>query len=133
MRGDDAVGPLLAKKLTEIFRENSQITVLNAKTVPENFTGLIKRENPSHLILLDAVEMNKNPGHIKLVQKDEIVNYSISTHAMPVSFLIKYLETSMDAKMLLIGIQPKNMEMNAPVSKEVESSINKLSNIMSML
>ena len=77
--------------------------------------------------------MNKNPGHIKLVQKDEIVNYSISTHAMPVSFLIKYLETSMDAKMLLIGIQPKNMEMNAPVSKEVESSINKLSNIMSML
>ena len=34
MRGDDAVGPLLAKKLTEIFRENSQITVLNAENCP---------------------------------------------------------------------------------------------------
>lgn len=122
MRGDDALGSILAQKL--LILENKNITVFDGKTVPENFTGAIKRETPSHIILLDAVEMNEQPGHIKLVAKEDIANYSISTHAMPLSFLIKYLESTTPAEIILLGIQPENMDLICEISPKIQESIN---------
>ncbi len=130
MRGDDAVGPLMAKKLTELFKGQQDLMVINAETVPENYTGLIRKEKPSHIIFVDAVEMKMKPGQIRLVKSNEIGNYSISTHAMPLSFMIKYLESFTNAKMVLIGIQPKSIEMYQKVSKEVERAIEKLTEIL---
>jgi hydrogenase 3 maturation protease len=131
MLGDDAIGPVTVNRLSELFKGRTDILVINGGTVPENYTGIIRRENPSHLIFIDAVEMGKEPGHIRLVEKDEIANYSISTHAMPISFLIKYLESSVDAQIILIGIQPKNMDMTQStlkkvISSEVEKSIEEI-------
>ena len=130
MRGDDGIGPLIAKNLEKLFKNKSELLVINAETVPENYTGLIRKEMPSHIIFIDAVEMNMNPGSIKLVKYDQIAEYNISTHAMPLSFMIKYLESFTDAKMLLIGIQPKNMEMSNPVSEEVKSGVEELTRII---
>jgi hydrogenase 3 maturation protease len=122
MRGDDGLGSILAQKLATL--ENKNITIFDGKTVPENFTGAIKRETSSHIILLDAVEMNEPPGHIKLVAKEKIANYSISTHAMPLSFLIKYLESTTPAEIMLLGIQPDNMDLICEVSPKIQESIN---------
>jgi len=130
MRGDDALGPLIAENLAELFIEQQELMVINAETVPENYTGLIRKEIPSHIIFIDAVEMKMNPGHIRLVQSDEIADYSISTHAMPLSFMIKYLKSFTDASMLLIGIQPKNMEMSNTISEEVKNSVEELTEII---
>ena len=130
MRGDDALGPLIAENLAELFIEQQELVVINAETVPENYTGLIRKEIPSHIIFIDAVEMKMNPGHIRLVQSDEIADYSISTHAMPLSFMIKYLKSFTDASMLLIGIQPKNMEMSHIISEEVKNSVEELTEII---
>ena len=130
MRGDDGLGPLMARNLTKILKNQSELLVINAETVPENYSGLIRKENPSHIIFIDAVEMKMNPGSIKLVKCEEIAEYNISTHAMPLSFIIKYLESFTDAKMLLIGIQPKNMEMSNPISKEVKSGVEELTRII---
>ena len=91
MRGDDAIGPIVAKKLKVIFKKQKDFIVINAETVPENYTGLIRKEKPSHIIFIDAVEMKMNPGEIKLIQSKKLLDYSISTHAMPLSFMIKYL------------------------------------------
>jgi hydrogenase 3 maturation protease len=67
--------------------------------------------------------MKKEPGYIRVVEKEEIANYNISTHAMPISFLIKYMETTLSAQIILLGIQPKSMGFAEPISKEVEESI----------
>ena len=130
MRGDDGLGPLMARNLTKLLKNQSELLVINAETVPENYSGLIRKENPSHIIFIDAVEMKMNPGSIKLVKCEEIAEYNISTHAMPLSFIIKYLESFTDAKILLIGIQPKNMEMSNPISKEVKSGVEELTRII---
>lgn len=124
IRGDDGLGSVLAQELSNL--EDNNITIFDGKTVPENFTGAIKRENPSHIIILDAVEMDEPPGHVKLVFKEEIANYSISTHAMPISFLINYLETTTSAKIMLMGIQPKNMDLIDKISPEIQESLNKV-------
>ena len=130
MRGDDAIGPIVAEKLNVIFKKQKDLIIINAETVPENYTGLIRKEEPSHIIFIDAVEMERNPGDIKLIQSNEIANYSISTHAMPISSMIKYIESFTDAKMLLIGVQPKNMELSNSVSNEVKNGVEELSTIL---
>lgn len=130
IKGDDGLGPAIAKKLSKLFTNNEDITIFDGGTVPENYTGSIRKENPSYIILVDAVEMKEEPGYIRVVQKDEIANYNISTHAMPVSFLIKYMETTIDAEIILIGIQPKQMELDQNISKEIEESIDKVVNAL---
>lgn len=127
MRGDDAAGPIVAEKLNQDIltcpEKYSDIKVVNAGTVPENYTGLIRSKSPSHIIYVDAVEMGQDPGSLKLVSEDEIANYSISTHAMPLSFMIKYLKSFSDAKVILVGIQPKSIEMFEKVSDELMEGI----------
>lgn len=122
MRGDDGFGPFIAENLSTFTSDFSDILVVNAGTVPENYTGLIRKVQPSHIIFVDAVEMNSYPGDIKLIQKDKIADYSISTHAMPLSFMIRYIETFTNPKIVLIGVQPKNMELSGIISAEVRKS-----------
>ena len=123
MRGDDALGSVLAQELSKMFPKKENVTVFDGKTVPENFTGAIRGEHPSHIILLDAVEMGKKPGYTELITKDQIANYNISTHAMPISFLIKYLESTCPAELIILGIQPKNMGLINEMSIEVQNSV----------
>ena len=123
IKGDDATGPNTAWKLDNLFKKNDEVVVFDGGTVPENYTGLIRKEKPTHIILVDAVEMKNEPGYIRTVKKDEIANYNLSTHAMPVSFLIKFMEATINANIILIGIQPKKMDLGEGISKEVEKSI----------
>jgi hydrogenase 3 maturation protease len=133
MRGDDALGSILSRELSSLFIENKNITIFNGGTVPENFTGAIKKENPSHIILMDAVDMKENPGHLRLIAREEIAAYSISTHALPLSFLIKYLESTTAARLILIGIQPKETDLGQGVSKEVQTSINNVVSLFNQI
>lgn len=133
LKGDDGLGSVIAKKSSKLFDKRDDIIVFDGGTVPENYTGLIRNENPSHIILVDAVDMKKEPGHIRVVKKEEIANYNISTHAMPISFLIKYMETTMNAQIILVGIQPKSMELAEEISKEVEKSIEEVVNTFKLI
>ena len=124
IKGDDGLGPIIAKKSSALFDKN--IIVFDGGTVPENYTGSIRKEKPTHIVLIDAVDMKKEPGYIRVVEKEEIANYNISTHAMPISYLIKYIETTIGAQIILVGVQPKSMGFAEPVSKEVEKSIDEV-------
>ena len=79
------VNETLVDKLNNTF-------FINGGSVPENFTGLIKKINPSHIILIDATLMNREAGEINIVDKENIVDISISTHSMSLAYLIKYLQ-----------------------------------------
>ncbi|MGC9517991.1 MAG: hydrogenase maturation peptidase HycI [Methanomicrobiales archaeon] len=129
MRGDDALGCIIAHELSKKFASKDSISIFNGGSVPENFTGAIKKEKPSHIILVDAVNMKKDPGYIRLVLKDEISKYNISTHAMPISFLINYLEFRTNAQIILIGMQPKKIDLGDEISHEVKEGIIHIVNI----
>ncbi len=136
LRGDDGLGPLFAQNLSSELEKspikNGQISqedkiiIIDGGMVPENFTGSIRKENPTHIIIVDAVEMDKKPGTIKLINKDKIAQYNVSTHAMPLSFLIKYLETTGSFKVCLVGMQPKTMELGDNLSQEVKESVKEM-------
>ena len=104
--GDDAIGPYIADKLVSENLEN--IKIIESGTVPENYTSVVKREKPETLIIIDAVEMGIAPGEIRIVPKDKIGVMTISTHGIPISVLIGYLEQYVK-DIIFIGIQPKGM------------------------
>lgn len=130
LRSDDALGSILSQRLSIIFKDKENVTIIDGGSVPENYTGIIKKENPSHILILDAVEMRQKPGSLRLVDKEEIANYELSTHAMPLSFLIKYLESQHNYKIILLGIQPKSIAFGSNISQEIQESMDKVIHIL---
>lgn len=104
--GDDGIGPYIAKRLKE---DSSQDIVLDCGTIPENYTGVIKRQKPKTLILIDAAEMNLHPGEIRIIPREKLAKMHFSTHGIPLSVFIKYLEKDVP-HIIFIGIQPETMQ-----------------------
>ena len=119
--GDDAVGPYVADRLKNDF------IVLDCETTPENYTSVVKKHNPKNLIIVDATEMNLNPGEVRIVPKERIGVMTISTHCIPVSVLIGYLEQYVE-NIVFIGIQPKTM--SGEMTDVVKNSANSLVEIL---
>jgi hydrogenase 3 maturation protease len=119
--GDDGIGPFIANKIKDI--ENDKIFVIDCGTNPENYTSVIKRINSQNLIIIDAVEMDLEPGNIRIINKEKIGLMHISTHNIPISLLINYLEKYVK-NIYFIGIQPK--KMSGSLSNEVIKSANKI-------
>ena len=134
LREDDNVGPYIIEELKKCFEKNdfdqNSVVFINAGSVPENFTGLIKKEKPSHLLIIDAVLMDCEPGAIKFVKKEEIANVNVSTHSLSLNFLIRYLEKFLSLDLLFIGVQPLKMSLGNNLSEEVKKSADELISII---
>ena len=134
LKSDDGVGPFIIRKLQEENIENNNLLLIDAGTVPENFTGKIRKENPTHIIIVDACLMNSNPGDMQIVDKDDFASIGISTHSMSLSFFVKYLEQGTGFKIIFVGIEPKTMDWgNAPtpnVQKAADEFIKTLKGIV---
>lgn len=129
LRSDDGLGPYLASLIQETMVKRGHL-LINAGTVPENFTGKIRSENPSHILIVDAVEMREDPGTVRFIERDSISEYSISTHAMPLSFLVRYLEDQGDYRIALMGVQPENLEFGTELSPVVEGAVRDLAGVI---
>lgn len=115
--------------------------MINGSFAPENFIGLIIKENPSHILIVDAVLLNeqskikkninnKLSGTILNINKDEISKYNSSTHSMSLSFLIKYLSNNITFKTFILGVEVEFMELGTDLTDNVENSLNKLQSII---
>ena len=107
LKYDDGVGPFIISKLNKL-NLNENVLLINAQTVPENFTGKIRKENPSHIILIDACLMGLNPGDYKIVNNEDFSNIGISTHSMSLSYFVKFLNND---NILFLGIEPLLLEL----------------------
>ena len=127
IRGDDGIGPYIVENIKHL--ESSNVSILNVTTAPENFTGKIRKIDPTHIIIVDAVIMNEGPGKIKIVKKEEVAGVSLSTHSMSLSYLVNYLELEKPYNILFIGIEPESMELGQGLSPLVKSSSDEIINI----
>ena len=91
LRGDDAFGPLLARRL--IARG---LPAIDAGMAPENVTGPIRRAAPELLILADATDLGAPVGTIRLLRAEDLAEGGTSTHDPSLTMLLSYLEAQMD-------------------------------------
>lgn len=128
-RGDDAAGPMLVERLEE-STDAADVLFLDCGNVPENYTSKVKNFDPNHIIVVDVVHFGGEPGEISIVDPSQIVEDSVSTHRIPLSKLIEYLEHETGANIILMGIQPRTLEMGEDMSDEIKDSIKNLASIL---
>ena len=108
--GDDAVGPMISTRLGGI----------DCGTAPENYISKLRKDVPEILIIIDAAEMGLKAGSIRVLNYDELSGEIVTTHGMPLSFLLEQFNKTID--IILIGIQPKQTNLGEPLSDEVRTA-----------
>ena len=121
MMGDDGAGVLLAQML----RENplAEWTVLNGGSAPENIVHQIREMEPERVLVVDAADMDLEPGSIRLIQAEKLDDpFLMTTHTLPLSFLIEALREFVP-QVQLLGIQPHTVAFGYPMSEAVRGAV----------
>jgi len=111
---------------TRVNAELQTLAVFLGGTAPENLTGEIKRYAPTHLVIVDAADLNAEPGAITLMDPDSIGGTTFCTHNLPIKVMIDYLLDSFQCDVTIVGIQPKSLAVGDPVSSEVLAAVESL-------
>nr|MDO8134273.1 hydrogenase maturation peptidase HycI [Candidatus Njordarchaeum guaymaensis] len=123
LKGDDAAGIEFARQLKRRVGLSSEMSIIEAGVAPENFTWGVRKFHPSHILVVDAAQMGMRPGSTRIVEKGEIAGFSFSTHNLSLSFLVGYLEKEFDSEVIIVGIEPSNLEFGETISKPVMDAV----------
>jgi hydrogenase 3 maturation protease len=119
------VGAILIHEL-----ERPNVTVFLTGTMPENYTAALRKLRPSHIVMIDAADMGLPPGSLGIIHPAQIRGQRFSTHMMPLTLLIEYLEKELGATVILVGIQPgpasPTDDLNAALTPEVAAGLQRL-------
>jgi len=131
-KGDDAAGAVCVELIAEQLKKQPQkyVKVINAGEVPENYTGDIRKFQATHIVIIDACINRQRPGTISLMAVEKIGDEDISTHRMPLSMLVKFLKTTINCEVLLIGIEPKSLIWKQPLSAPVQKAVDTISKVL---
>ena len=129
LRGDDGFGPYLAEGL----RGRVGAKVINSGVSLENYYNPIVKERPDVIILLDSIDFNGPIGEIAVFEKGDILKVGLSTHTMSPRFFIEYMESSIKADIILIGVKPANTSMGEGLSGDVKAAADHLSDFFMRL
>ncbi len=124
LKADDGIGPYVIEQLHQ--RNPPHIELINASTVPENFLSHLVDSHPHLILLIDAALMQTEPGTIQLIDKDTIGGIAFSSHSLPLTFFIEYLENNITTTILILGIQPLTNEFAHPFSEPVQQAANEI-------
>jgi hydrogenase 3 maturation protease len=128
--GDDAAGTYLVDILNQGQHKTrallpTEIMAIDVGTAPESYTSVIRRHRPDLLIMIDTADMGLFPGVLRAITPEKISILSFSTHNIPLSMFISYVE-EFCGEILLVGVQPEQMAMGSGISKAVRKSVKKL-------
>ncbi len=99
------------------------IRFIDAGLAPENFTGVLRRMRPAVVLMIDAAEMGEAAGTICGLDWRDTSGFGPSTHLQPLATLGLYLEAELGCKVALLGIQPAQLDFDAPLSADVEKAV----------
>jgi hydrogenase 3 maturation protease len=122
--GDDGAGNYIAGLV-----KDPGWKAVDCGTVPENFTGTVRELHPEILVLVDAADMNLDPGEFRVVAPEHISDVAFGTHSLPNRVLIDYL-APYAGRIIFIGIQPERIETGASLSKRVRRGAQRLARLL---
>ena len=121
MMGDDAAGPLLARRL-----EDSPIPgweLVDGGPAPENLLYRVRELAPQEVLVIDAADMDLAAGEVRFIPALRLEDpFLMSTHSLPLSYLIESLREFVP-KVSLLGIQPRLVCFGYPLSAEVKQAV----------
>lgn len=107
---DDGVGPYIISEFLD--NSNGKFLFINAGIDPMGRLDEIVDFQASHLILLDTCTLDKPPGTVAIIERENIHEYvPISSHTIPIHIVIDLLaEKIPDINVFMIGFVPESLE-----------------------
>ena len=127
LRGDDGFGPALIDRL----KDRTDAVCLDAGTAPENYLGAIVKEDPDTILIVDAVHLNRAPGQVDILTKDDIAQRGFTTHDISPRLVIEYLEQQTNAGIHMLAVQPESVAFGAGMSASVERTLAAMCDLLS--
>ncbi|MCX8204764.1 MAG: hydrogenase 3 maturation endopeptidase HyCI [Candidatus Nezhaarchaeota archaeon] len=130
LRGDDAAGLRLARKLKREGVQN--VLVLECSTSPESFTDKVREFGADCVVIVDAVRAGLAPGSFIVLEPSQVDGVAWDTHSPSLKLLAYYLEREANVKVVLIGIQAKELGLTvrSRVSREVAEAVEVLAKLL---
>ena len=128
--GDDGFGPEVVEYLQNNYNIPANVSVINAGLSVRNilFTITLSDKRPKKVILIDALDIGRQPGEIFELDISEIPDIKIddfSMHQLPTSNLLKELKNICGVDVRVISSQVENIpdEVLPGLSTRIRSSI----------
>lgn len=112
--GDDAAGVLVAERL----RATGYPWVVDCGSYPQHYGSVLARLDPDAVVVVDAMEAGLEPGEIKVMTSSDVTTWG-STHGLPLSAFMDYLEALTHAPVRVVGIQVSGLGRGVPVHPQV--------------
>ena len=126
LRGDDAVGPLLVERL----QGQVDIPLLDAGDVPENYLGPIEEFGAEVILVVDATDFGGNAGDAAIFDIGQLQSKSVSTHTANLGLLFKVISPEKRPQVIVLGIQPGNMELGQGLTMLVHKTLEGLAEML---
>lgn len=125
LKSDDGAGVIISKGLVE----KDPVMVLTVEVSIENYIGKIQTLNPDHIVLIDSMDLDSDPGTHRLIGLDQIQDITFNTHNISLSRLGDFF----DCPVHVLGIQPKNVtfgeNLTPPVRDAAENIIKQINQL----
>jgi hydrogenase maturation protease len=123
MRGDDAIGHLLAEKFEPLDRPGFQAHAVG--TAVENAMSWVRQAAGGTILLVDAVfDETLEEGSWALYPSDQLDSMCHSTHSIPLSMLISFwLKEVPGLEVYFLGISIRNNTAMAPLSPALQKTL----------
>ncbi len=126
---DDGVGVVVVQRLQREYRLPAHVDVMDGGTLGLDI--LPRLEGIERLIVVDAVETGRKPGtRVRLTGEDLplALETKISPHQMGLKDLLAVarLMGHFPGEMVLIGVQPDDIEVGAELTPEVGAQVDTL-------
>ncbi len=126
---DDAAGIHAVEALRNAYQFPDGVELIDGGT--KGIELLPYLEDADRMMLIDAVDMNDEPGTIKVIEEDKLkalMDLKFSVHQIGIPDMLFALEFKgiKPPEMCLVGIQPKSLEMNTEMSEPINAAFGSL-------
>ena len=129
LMNDDAAGLHAVYALQERYSNSDHFLILDGGTLGLDLLGYL--EWADKLLILDAIDINAEPGAVALIEGDDIdtiFETKLSPHQMGLKDLLAAAELNDDrpGEITLLGIQAKSINMEMQLTPQVQVGLTKL-------
>ncbi len=134
-RGDDAVGYYIVEELQKRFYCDN-IYFVNSGIIVENYINKIVKLNTEVIIFVDAIRDKGFVNDFCILTKDEIKNFTFSTHNISLSTIIEYLQTQQyvdyktNPEFYVLGVKINSTYFVEKLSEKTKNTADKIVEII---
>ncbi|HYL80978.1 MAG TPA: hydrogenase maturation protease [Candidatus Acidoferrum sp.] len=122
--GDDGFGVRLAEEI----QAAGYPEVIVAGTTPERWAGHLAQSGYGTVVFLDVVRIPAEPGAVAFLGAGDLTSKfpQLSTHKLSLGTLARLIESTSQAKVWLLGTQPKTLLPGSGLSGSVGTTLEAL-------